>query len=208
LCSDATSRRFAPVNETVLSIAAIVTAPVAGLAGVLVGAWTTSGSQRRERKQAFLSRQLDEFYSPMLGMRELILAKSASRERVSQAAGVAWRRLIEGYDRQQLIQIEKDHAPGLQQIIDDNNRQLFEELLPLYRKMVEHFSSHLGLAEASTNSYFGAFVHYVETWNRAERKTLPAEVLAEIGHNEDDLWPFYKDLADNLARLQLELKKG
>ncbi|MBI4502832.1 MAG: hypothetical protein HY700_16930 [Gemmatimonadetes bacterium] len=194
-------------NQTILKIADILVPALAGLAGVLVGAWMTSRGQKQERRHAWLRRQLDEFYSPMLGMRGLILAKSVTRVKVGEAAGTAWHRLISGRDPEQQMAIEKEHVPGLEKIIQYENQQHKEEILPLYRKMVEHFTTHLGLAEQATRLHFDALVHFVEVWNRWEKEALPPEVSRELGSTEEALHPFYQDLAVNLERLQSELKK-
>jgi hypothetical protein len=193
---------------TILGIVSIAVPAVAGLAGVLMGAWLTGRSQRQDRRQAWLRRQLDEFYSPMFGMRARILAKSSSREKVEKAAEAAWNRLLPGSDREGQRELELKAVVWMQAIISDNNRQLAEELLPMYRKMVDDFSEHLGLAEPETRTYYGDFVHFVDVWDRHLRGVLPGEVSAELGHREAALHPFYRDLADHMERLQKELKKG
>lgn len=185
-----------------------IIAAIAGLAGVLIGAWMTSRSQKQERRQAFLRRQLDEFYSPMVGMRARILAKSASRVKVEEAAGSAWVKLVTGKEPEAQIELEKRHSDDFKVIIDDNNRQLAEELLPLYRQMLDCFSAHFGLAELETRRYYGAFVHFVDVWDRHERKALPAVVTKELHHREGELEPFYQDLLTHMGALQKELKKG
>jgi hypothetical protein len=193
-------------EDTTHFVIAIVTAAT-GLIGVALGGWISSYSQREERRRAFLRSQLDEFYSPMLGLRERILAKSMSRERVNQAADSAWRKLYDGQKIERQIELEKTHKEEYGAIIDYNNEQLFKELLPLYREMIDLFSKKMGLAEASTRLYFGEFVHFVDIWDRSEKNVLPVGVSRELGHSEANVRPFYDDLAANVSRIQNELKK-
>lgn len=194
-------------DQTILQIADVAVPALSGLVGVVVGGWLTGRSQRKERRHAWLRRQLDEFYSPMLGLRERILAKSTSRLKVSQAADSAWSKLYDGASVQRQIQLEKEHGDKFGEMITYNNKQLFEELLPLYRKMVDYFSANIGLAEPATRAYFGEFVHFVDIWDRSETGDLPADVSRELGQNEKIWYPFYNDLSDNVQRLQDELKK-
>ena len=55
----------------------------AGLIGVITGAWMTSRNQARDRKQAHVRQQLQEFYSPVLGMRQELAAKEESRKTIN-----------------------------------------------------------------------------------------------------------------------------
>jgi hypothetical protein len=71
--------------------------------------------------------------------------------------------------------------------------------------MVDLFSEKMGLAEKSTRQYFAAIVEFVDIWERWLADTIPAEVAMELKHSEEPLHPFYKDLAENLERLQREL---
>jgi hypothetical protein len=180
-----------------------------GLAGVLVGARIALAGQREERRNAWLRRQLDEFYSLMLGYRLRILARSQSREKVSNAAGSAWAKIFEGEQRpQQLIELQKRHEEEFDKIIKYDNKMLHEEILPLYRRMIDHFSSNLGLAEPETRKHFGELVHFMDIWDRSESDALPGEVLKELGQDEKKLYAFYDDLAANVQRIQDKLRGG
>jgi hypothetical protein len=68
--------------------------------------------------------------------------------------------------------------------------------------MVDLFTSKLLLAEFSTIQHFPALLEFVEIWNRWLDRSLPVEVLGQLNHSEEKLFPFYQDLADNFARLQ------
>jgi hypothetical protein len=102
-------------------------------------------------------------------------------------------------------EIDKDNAPQFEKIIDYNNTQLREVILPLYRKMLAHFGDNMWLAEPSTVTYYGTLSEYVEIWNRVE--SLPSKVIEDLGHDEKKLYPFYDDLQHNFERLSKELGK-
>lgn len=41
----------------------------------------------------------------------------------------------------QIVETEKKHWPGYQKIVDDHNEQLKKDLVPMYRQMVEVFTT-------------------------------------------------------------------
>lgn len=184
-----------------------VVAGVIGLVGVGVGGWLTARALTAERRSAWLRKQLDEFYSPLLGMREIIRAKSESRQKTAGASLSAWSRLFEGEKRPvELTKLQKEHGPAFEKGIEYDNRVLREEILPTYRRMIEHFSTHIGLAEPETRSHFDELVHFMDIWDRSEAGALPPEVLQELGQSEKKLYPLYENLAANVTRIQDELR--
>lgn len=195
------------MDENTLRFVLAIVSAGAGLIGVALGGWISFSNQREERRRGFLRSQLDEFYSPLLGLKERIRARSESRLRVSTAADSAWRKLYDGQSIERQIELERKHKDDYGAIIDHDNAVLHDELLPLYREMVELFSKKIGLAEPSTRKWFGEFVHFVDIWDRVESKTLPADVSRELGHSEAKVHGFYDDLVANVERILRELKK-
>jgi hypothetical protein len=186
-------------------------AAAAGLFGVAVGGYVTAHNQKRERQQRRTSDQLAEFYSPMLALRAQILTKSELRLKISGEAESVWRKMMERPYTQfkneaSLIdyveRLTKERSPDFERVIHYENRQLAEDIIPAYRKMVDLFTSKMHLAEFSTIQHFPALLEFVEIWNRWLDRSLPVEVLGQLNHSEEKLFPFYQDLADNFARLQ------
>lgn len=181
-----------------------------GLVGVLVGGWIANRGQKQQRQDQYVREQLESFYYPMLGLRAKMVAKSQVRTKVSGAVDAAWRKLVqqlESVDPGQLSETIHSRSPDFEKAIEENNRELIEGILPLYRQMVETFSANMGLAESSTREYFGALVEFIDIWDRWLKGTLAKEVLDELKHSEDKLGPFYRDLFDQLDRLQKQLKE-
>ena len=144
----------------------------------------------------------------MLGMRSLILSKSEARQKIRAIAGSAW---TEKFDPEMHPDTKQEisgrSSSSFDKLLDYDNTQLREEIVPLYRKMLEHFSSHMSLAERSTQKHYDALCEFVEIWNRSLEKSLPPEVASRIQHDEKKLYPFYNDLQDNFDRLAEELKQ-
>jgi hypothetical protein len=195
-------------GSIVLWLANLIVPALAGLGGVALGGWITTRTQRIERLHNRIREQLKHFYSPLLGMRAQILAKSEVRSKVSGAADAAWQNLIGNtYEDTEVVRkVEQERFPDFEKIVEYNNRQLIEELLPLYRQMVEHFGKNMWLAEPSTLKHFGALVEFLEVWNRWLNGTLPREVVRLLGHSEDKLQPLYQDLARQSECLSQKLK--
>src|SRR5208337_1031409 len=97
-----------------------------GLFGVALGGILTSWNQRKERRERFISDQLREFYAPMLGIRERLRAKGEVRLKVSKAARTAWPREIG-----EAPEAREQLSPQYEKIIEYENQQLKEELIPL-----------------------------------------------------------------------------
>jgi hypothetical protein len=191
-------------NES--NLASLLIPALSGLGGVALGGWITWRSQTAERRKARIRQQVDEFYAPLLGMRVRILAKSSLRTKLSGAANAAWRQLVQRTPEAQLTTVLAERFPDWEKIIGEDNRQLVEELLPIYREMVDLLATRMGLAEPSTRAHFATLVEFVEVWDRWIKKTIPPEVVEQLGHSEDNLAPFYEDLYDQLDRLSKVLK--
>jgi hypothetical protein len=189
-------------------IASSVIAAVSGLGGVGIGGLITSHTQKVERKNARIRQQLQEFYSPLLGMRSEIKAKSDIRHKLHSVANVEWAKLLVGVDDPSEKQrLQEGHWPRFEKLAEHSETQLRDELIPLYRQMLDYYSTHMWLAEKSTLSFYPAFTEFVELWNRHLSGSLPFEVIKAIDHKESDLFPFYEDLRQNFDLLSDELKK-
>jgi len=176
----------------------------AGLLGVAIGGWMTSRHQKKERQNARYREQLLEFYAPLRGIRTEIRAKSELRVKLQAIAGSEWTEKF-GRVTDPTIKAEIDRSdwPKFEAIINFSNEQLRLELVPMYRRMLKHFRSHMGLAELSTIQHFPALVEFVELWNRHLESPLPAEVAVAVDHSEANLKALYDDIDrhfEDLAR--------
>jgi hypothetical protein len=179
---------------------------VAGLLGVAVGGWMTGHHQKKDRETAFIKERLRDFYAPLLGMRSEIRAKSDLRLKITAVTHADWQQKFEGItDPEAKKAIDIEESPKFEKVFDYNNKQLLEEIVPLYRNMLEWFSSHMWLAEPSTLTHYPALVEFVELWNRAD--TLPGSVVTKLEHSEQKLYPFYDDLKTNFDVLSKKLRK-
>ena len=90
--------------------------------------------------------------------------------------------------------MEERRWPTFEKLTEYDNRQLVEELLPSYRKMIEIYRDKYWLADPASRVHFDTLIAFVEIWDRWLDKSLPAEVLEMIGHEEETLYPFYEHL--------------
>lgn len=192
-----------------VAVAPLISA-ASGLIGVALGAILTSRNQRQERRQRFIRDQLAEFYAPMLGIRERLRARREIRMKVRNAAGTVWPHLMGearevGYEH--LRETRQELSPKFMRIIENDNRELEEELNTLYRQMADLFTAKMHFAEPSTRQHFGALIEFIELWQRWLRDALPSEVAERVAPNEGNLTAFYADLGTNFERLQAALKE-
>jgi hypothetical protein len=158
-----------------------------------------------QRRNAFIEKQLSEFYSPIAGYRKRIRTKSELREKISSAANEAWQELC-ARDSEAGIRTTQEQFAPYKKIIEYDNHQFREELLPLYEKMLDLFTEKYWLADADTRAYYQGFLEYVEIWKRFLAEAIPVEVVTKLGHTEKTQHPFYDHLEQRISALQTEVK--
>lgn len=186
-------------------------AAAAGLSGVVIGGFFAAWNDRARRRAEFISRQLNEFYGPLVSLRAEILTLSKLRVKLQSAADATWRKLV-AEERERggataTRRLSEERFSEWQALTEDENRQLHEKLIPGYQKMVGTFRNRMWLAEPETRAYFGGLVEFVELWERHLRKTIPIEVLVEMEHTEEKLKPFYSHIEQVHDRLRGELAR-
>ena len=180
----------------------------AALMGVALGGWLTLRNQRQERRHSRVREQLEQFYSPLLSLRETIRSKTLTMAGLADAAKAA---LIENPRPALRDSDDNPVSPVLPEefeaILDYQHRQFADELLPLYAKMLTIFSDHYWLAEPSTRAHHNALAYFVEIWEQTVKGNVPAAVVEGLSHSEASLLPLDRDLLQQLERLRSELKK-
>jgi hypothetical protein len=178
---------------------AVIGAPV----GLLLGHRLATSQAREERKRSRITRQIDELYSPLLGLFERALALAVLRTEVSAGAERAWR----GLAAAGMLTPDSTplHTASYNRIIEYNNEQLREEILPLYREMLTVFTRGYGLAEPSTRDHFATLVKFDGLWRRSLANTLPNGVLQQLPTPGPDLDAFHSHLVATLDRLRASI---
>ena len=169
----------------------------AGLLGVIVGGALTAYSQWRIRVSERRRDQMQNFYSPLLGLNEQISARSQLRTRLHSVAGARFTEIART--------ASENEKEAYTSIIDYSNDQVKQEILPAYEQMVTLFTDRLHLAEATTRGHSGKLVDFVELWRRHLANPLPAAVVQDIGHSEAWRAAFIEYLKSNFIRLQKKL---
>jgi hypothetical protein len=108
----------------------------------------------------------------------------------------------------ELQRLTRKKGEKFDKIIDYDNEYLGAETLPAYHKMIEIFRSNLRLAEPSTEKHFAALLEFVNVWDRFMVGALPGEVIRELKHSEQSLYPLYDDLQLQHGKLREKLAKG
>lgn len=184
---------------------------LAGLAGVVIGAWLTGRRERDQRRLAFAEKQLKDFYSPMVGFRTEVRMRSELRVRIHKTADVVWRELSERVPQasaEALRDITRTRGPEFKKLIDYDNKQLQEELLPTYRQLAKLFRENLWLADPDTREHYKRLIEFVEVWDRWLAKSIPTEVIERLEHSEENLKSFYEHLQQRHDDLRAKIKQG
>ena len=148
---------------------------------------------------------MNELYSPLLGIRKELRAKSEYRYKIKRVGDKIWEERTP-----QMIANEEIHEKSIKEVDDEdtyNKKQWSEELFPLYRKMLDIFRNGYHLAEPERAIFYEKLVEYVEGWNRVMSGGTSAETIVRAGHTESDLMPFYKELEKRMMVLRLKIFK-
>ena len=193
-------------------VLSIVIPALSGFVGVLIGAWISGRQQKEQSKLSFIEKQIKNFYSPLLGIRNDIQIRSELREKISGLADNKWRDLVKKASKSnspetksKLIDERKDKFDKL---IEFNNCQLTESLLPQYHRMITIFRDNYYLAEYRTRDFLRFLLEFVNIWDRWLDKSIPIEVLEDLEHDEKKLKPFYDDIKKTHDELRTKLSKG
>ena len=171
----------------------------AGLAGVLLGGWLGDRREREKRRNDFITRQLSEFYGPLVSLRAEILARAELRVKIKA-------RISEKLSGTTPIErvTEASQKSYMAILVDEGN--IFKDItMPLYRKMLDVFRERMWLAEPQTRGHLAALVEFVDVWERHLRNTIPDEIVWEIEHSEENLKPFYRHVEETHDQLRQEL---
>jgi hypothetical protein len=181
-----------------------------GLLGVVIGGLIATRNQFKERRHRRYEEQL-RFYAELLSIRMVIRAKSELRLRLSNLAHKAWQEEIRPASDQGPTPLRDElyarRSEEYDELADYSDNQLRVELIPLYHKMLDHWTANMAQAEPSTQQHFATFVDFVEIWDRFLKKSLPAAVIRQITHEEKKLYPLYEDIEKQVERLRKELLK-
>lgn len=159
---------------------------------------------RTKRNADLIERQLLEFYSPIWGCIKRIHAQGELRVEISQASNTAWQKVCERSPKP-FLNHEEEFAP-YKKLIDYDNEQLSSEVIPLYDKALDTFTSQFWLTEESTRQFYEEFYRFVEIWHRYLDRSLPMDALRELEHGEERLKPFYEDIETKIVELKKKLK--
>ncbi len=188
----------------------LVVPAVSVLSGIVIGAWLTTRRERKQRRLNFVEKQLQDFYSPMLGIRNEIRMRSELRVRIQDASNVEWAKLCARADKSVagLRDLEGARSAEFAKLIEYDNDQLERELVPAYRQMAKLFRDKYFLAGYDTRSHYGQLIEYVELWDRWAAKSIPPEVTMNLGHTEAKLSGFYEHLQEKHDSLRKKLEDG
>ncbi len=114
------------------------------LAGGFVAHRYVNVQARTTKSIEFVERRIREFYSPMVGCFKKIRALSGLSNEISEAGNVAWQKICESQPKPFLN--HDQYFEPFKAVIEYDNNQLYEQILPTYDQMVEIFTQNYWLA--------------------------------------------------------------
>ena len=199
------------VNELIKALAIPAASAIAGLLGVVIGAWLTASREQTQRKLKFIETQLSMFYSPLLGIKNTIHRNAEIRETLQSIAQEKWALLCaetEDFDVESKQKLTTDKGLQFKQLIEYDDTKFEVELMPLYQEMLEVFRKNYWLADEKTRTFYPTLLQFVEVWNRNLKGALPYEVWMGLDHKEAHLAGFYEHLELRHNQLRKKLENG
>jgi hypothetical protein len=178
---------------------------VGGILGAFLTAWLTNRREEAKRRADFRTRQLNEFYGPLLALHKEIRARSELRVKIQNAVDQAHIEDMLDAGPDGLEEASDLHLPGILKTIEDENQTFRAILMPRYNEMVDVFRGKMWLAEPETRKHFAALIEFVDVWVKILDDRLPRTVAPAIGHTEENLHPFYSHVEATHDRLRAEL---
>lgn len=162
---------FEPIALAFIAAASLI-------CGIFLWAWLSQRNDQQQRMFDFTEKQLEELYSPLLGIVNQVGAIKALQDRVTDEFSA--------------------HASDRSE----------NELMSCYKLMLEILREKFWLAEDSTRERSQVLVQYVEIWERGLHRALPVEVIGWLNVREAELEPLYTDLEQTSRNLRSKLTKG
>jgi len=185
----------------------LLTTAIGALLGSATGLLVALQVWRVQRAGDFRQKQLSEFYSPLAGWVKKTRAYNTFDQRIWPEYEEVWQKLVTKYGNHIPESIEEDSKRFRKRVdyANDQNRKL---IVPLYRRMLEHFTDNYWLAEPQTRDYYQAFFEFVEIWIMQEEEVLAFELKERIRPDMKQVSAFFDHLEETLTRLQGEVSRG
>ena len=179
---------------------------IGGLLGSLIANWLTKRREENRRRAEFWTRQLEEFYGPLLSLHKEIRARSQLRVKIQEAIDQRhFRDMVRAAQPNDIEAASDAHLPAILRNIQDETQTFAEVLMPRYRELIDVFRNKMWLAEPETRIYFPALVEFVDVWDKILTNRVSREIAPAIGHTEESLKPFYSHLEAIHDRLRAKL---
>jgi hypothetical protein len=178
---------------------------VGGICGTLISQFMTGRRERATRATAFRKQQLEEFYGPLLAMHKEIRARSELQVKLQHAIDSRYTEdmLLAGPGKTE--ETSDANLPAIVKNIRDENATFGDVLMPRYREMITVFREKMWLAEPETREFFAGLIEFVDVWDKIFAENLPRSIAPAIGHTEENLKPFYRNLEEAHDRLRSEI---
>ena len=184
----------------------VVVSGAAGLLGVYVGGFVAQRNEARRRRLEFITKQLTDFYGPLVGLKADIEARAYREGFVSAAAAAMWEaRLLDVSDpvkRESILAAKSAEIEGLQGRYFAAQR---DEVLPMYREMKRIFSEGMWLADSSTTPFYRDLCDHIDSLDQLLNLRLAYETLLLVGPQDFKLNKFYLHLDAIVESLKSEI---
>lgn len=190
-----------------MSIFAIVIPSITStVGGAFFWLWICSCREQGRRKRAFIEKQVQELYSPLVAILRQVRALCEERRRTAERAwDESCREARAQGDQEALQRLNAARSILVRALAREKDEQWKSQVLARYKVMLQIFQEKIWLAEEHTCALFQKLNVYVELWERGLDRAIPVEVIAWLNVREADILPLYEDLEQTFQNLRSKM---
>ncbi|MFC1851833.1 hypothetical protein ACFL27_16705 [candidate division CSSED10-310 bacterium] len=199
------------MDQQTIEMLKVVVAPICVLLAAMAGSYFASKNTRYLKKHELLLRQIDEFYSPILGYWMDIESKVKLRLEFDEEFKKAWKEICDKAGNRLDWDSKKAFEKFMNNIIF-HNEQFSDEILPFYQEILNIYREKVWLLKLDHRQQLSGIYYklhmFLEIWKMVHKKAMPREVGQKINHGIGCVRPFILKIEEQRERIILELLKS
>jgi hypothetical protein len=189
-----------------IPLLSVAVSAFAGLLGVYVGGIIGRKNEAKRQRVEFVTKQLEELYGPLLGLKTEIKSRWHREGFVRTAAESMWgARLLDVNDPTEREKISVERDAELKKLNERYFALQRDEVIPLYNEMKRIFLEKMWLALPTTVNLYQDLNDHIDSLDQLPNLRLSYETLLLVGPQEHSLNNFYRDIDNTIDTLRFQI---
>jgi hypothetical protein len=192
-------------SSTIIDLIKFILSLLGPIIGIVIGFILSRIHQSGEKKHEFHYRQINDLYSPLICCIIKIENIMSVQKELADYANEGWKNIHDKAPKP-FFDHEKYFQP-FKKLIEYDNRQQINEVIPLYREILDIFTNNYFLASNKSQVYYRDYLKFIEIWNRNLTEPFPDEVYEVIVENWPRIDLFFAHIKKEIAILTKAVSK-